>query len=372
MYIEEKINLINHRLTVLEELKNVAIWGGGIHTRMLFEKTEVLSYNISNIVDADEQKHGTMYFGYLIQSPNEIEWDTIDAVIISVHGKDKEIMDTLINKISFVGKIITFYDHNEAIPFYMLYSKKENQICFRGDYKSWLEAISDCHGYQDQAILDTAVSAINKVLDGEALWERDGCLFYEQKFVYQICTTILRCAIQNKNQGVRILDIGGALGSTYFQNRKLLCDVNYLEYIVAEQKGVAEYGHKNLEDNILKFINSENSFENLGEIDIVLMSGSLQYIYPYEDIILKIKNVNPKYIILDRIFVGNRMRICKESIPEYICVSSYPVLIFSESEIIKMFQPNFILTEKDNSSVDFKIYFEDEIVDSKYYVFQRI
>ena len=29
MYIEEKINLINHRLTVLEELKNVAIWGGG-------------------------------------------------------------------------------------------------------------------------------------------------------------------------------------------------------------------------------------------------------------------------------------------------------------------------------------------------------
>lgn len=242
---------------------------------------------------------------------------------------------------------------------------------YSGEYDNWNAAAKDCKGYDDKLILDRVSSAIEKVIDGSAAWERDGIPFYEDKYVHRICAMILKCAVQNNNQGVRVLDVGGSLGSTYFQNRFFLEDVRNLEYVIAEQEHFAAYGHENLENEVLRFISSSEDFEKYGRFDIVLISGSLQYIKQFKKVISKIKKVNSRYIIIDRIMVGNKRRICKQTVPKSMYEASYPVRIFVEKEIEKFGGNDYVMIEKDVSSVPEMAYFPDGQADSRYYVFEK-
>ena len=373
MFLHERVNEINERLKVLKNVSNIVIWGAGIHTSQLCEKTELLSYSIKDIVDISKNKKGNPFFGFEIKNPEEIIWGNVEAVVISVPGKESQITDMLVKDLKFSGDIITLYEHNEITPFYLLYDEKSQGIHYFGDYDSWEDAYRECKGYEDENIIDTVSRAVEKVLNGEAEWERDSCLFYEQKYNYPICSSILKCAVQkNGRGGVRILDIGGSLGSTYFQNRKYLEDVIELEYVVAEQDNFVKYGKKHLENGTLRFISSLDDYEEYGEFDIILMSSSLQYINPYEDIIAKIVKAKPRYIILDRILVSNRGRICRETVPERIYKGSYPLRIFTENEIINFFSPDYKVVENDTSSIgNTPVYFVDGRADDRYYVFEN-
>lgn len=370
MFLQEKVNDINRRLKALENVSNVLIWGAGVHTCKLFEKTDIFSYDIKNIVDIDDKKQKDKYFGFTVSNPKKIVWSSVGAVVISVPMKEGQIIKMLRNELGYTGNIITLYMNNENTPFYQLYDKNIPSVRYMGDYDNWNNAYNECDGYEDENIINTVTSAIQKVLNGDAVWERDGFLFHEEKYIYHICAVILKCALQKQNEGVRILDIGGSLGSTYFQNRKYLTDVKKLEYVVAEQEHFADYGYKNLQDTVLKFIKSTDNWVDFGKFDIVLMSASLQYISDYKQIIAKIMEIRPHYIILDRIMVSDRMRICRETVPENIYKGSYPIRIFSENEISHFFGTDYIMVEKDISSVPEWAYFVDGKAESMYYVFR--
>ena len=271
----------------------------------------------------------------------------------------------------FKGTIIYLYEDGQSTPFYCLYDEGAAEVQYLGDYAKWEDAESECGGYDHTLIFDKVVASTNMVLAGKAEWERDGYLFYEQKYVYPLCAAILKCAVQNDNKGVRILDVGGALGSTYFQNKEFLADVKNLEYVIAEQENFAEYGHANLENDVLHFIDSRVDFSDYGRFDIVLMSASLQYVFAYKDMISKVIAAKPRYIILDRILVSNRMRVCKELVPEKIYKGSYPVWIYSEEEIMALLNTKYVLVERDCSSVPEEAYFADGRAVSKLYVFRR-
>lgn len=369
--MQDKIRVINENLGSLKECSNIAIWGAGLHTCKLLEKTELLIYNVKTIVDIDRIKQGNRYFGFIVENPEHVVWDNIDAVVISVPRRDKQIAEMLF-KYKFSGKVLTLYEENEITPFYLLYEKDVPQVQYVGEYDNWSDAYRECEGYEDECIINKVISSVNKVIEGGAIWERDSYLFYETKYVYQICAAVLRCAIQNCNKGVRILDIGGSLGSTYFQNRKYLEDIADLEYVVAEQDHFADYGHKNLEDGKLSFIKSADILEEKihGSFDIVLMSASIQYIPEYEEIISRVVKIRPRYIIFDRLLVGNKMRICKENVPAEIYKSSYPVIIFTEERIKSFLKSDYELIESDISSVPEEVYFEDGRAVSKYLVFR--
>lgn len=373
MFLQEKIDDINERLKQLKEIHNIVIWGAGFHTCKLFEKTGLHSYLVKNIVDKDMEKWGVPYFGFVVQDPLSVDWSNVEAVVISVPNREQEIADILICKFGFQGNIITLYDENEFTPFYLLYDEKvSGKVCYLGDYGTWEESTRECKSYGDDNILNTVGKAVNKLLNGEAAWERDGVLFYEQKYVYPICAAILRCAVRNKNQGVRILDIGGSLGSTYFQNKIYLKDVKNLEYIIVEQDHFVDYGRDHLENNVLKFIKNSEQWEDFGKFDIILLSASLQYIYPYQNLISRIILSQPDYIILDRILVSDRIRICKEIVPEQIYEGSYPVMIFDEDSIMNFFDLDYKLVEKDIASVPEQAFFIDGNAESKFYVFEKI
>ena len=143
MFLQEKIEDINERLKALEKFSNIVIWGAGIHTSQLFEKTEILSYNIKNIVDINELKQGENYFGFMIQNPADILWNNVDAVVISVPNKESQIEETLINNMHFSGRIVVLYGQDEHMPFYQLYDKKKTGLKFQepGGYDKWFNIL---------------------------------------------------------------------------------------------------------------------------------------------------------------------------------------------------------------------------------------
>lgn len=374
MFLQQKVNDINERIKVLKDVSNILIWGAGQHTCKLFEKTSILSYDVKHIVDMDRRKHGSFFFGFEIEDPEKILWDRIGAMIISVPGKEREISRKFKEHFSFAGEVIFLYEEKDHTPFYYLYDENVLEVCYLGSYNTWNDAMTECDGYDDSTIINKVIQSVESVLKGNAAWERDGYLFYEPKYVYPICAAVLRCAVYNRNKGktgVRVLDIGGSLGSTYFQNKKYWSVMDDLEYVIAEQDNFYEYGHKHLEDKTLKFINSRDEFGIHGKFDIVLFSASLQYIPTYKEIMEKVMKINPCYIIFDRILIGEKKRICKELVPEYIYKSSYPVIIFSEEELIDLVTSDYEMIEKDGSSVPENAYFLDENVESRFYVFQR-
>lgn len=371
MFLQERAKEINEKLKELKNVSNIVIWAAGIHTAKLFERTQLLSYDISSIVDMNEKKHGDYFFGFVIENPEKMCWSDVGAVVISVPNQEKKIREILRKQLGYQGIITELYDENKCTPFHLLYDEKIPNVRYLGDYRNWNDAARECEGYEDSIIINKVINATQKVLHGDAVWERDSFLFYQEKYVHRICAMILKCALQNKNCGVRILDIGGSLGSTYFQNRKYLEDVKKLEYVVAEQEHFSDYGHKHLEDSILKFIRNNDSWEK-ESFDIILMSASLQYISDYGTVISKIKEVRPRYIILDRLLISDRTRICKETVPETIYESSYPLIIFSEEEIRSFFEPDYKLVENDSSSVPENAYFVDGKAESRYYVFDNL
>lgn len=372
MFLQQKIEDFNKKFKQLKNMPNIVIWGAGVHTANLLEKTEILFYHIKDIVDIDKKKQGKRYFSFIIKSPEKVDWESATAVVLSVPGKEQQITEVLMNRLNFKGNIIKLYEDKKCTPFYLLYDEMLPQVRYLGDYESWDSAKDECNGYEDVAIIDKVISSTKSVLNGNAVWERDGYLFYEKKYTYKICAAILRCAVQNDNQGVRVLDIGGALGSTYFQNREYWTDVKDLEYIIVEQEAFANYGHTHLENSELKFIGSVEDYQNSGKYDIVLMSASLQYISNYKEMISRVLKLKPRYIILDRILVGDRTRICKETVPEEIYKSSYPVIIFSEEEIMGLFSSEYEVIERDISSVPERAYFTDGRAESRYFVFHRL
>lgn len=372
MFLQERAKEINNCFKALEEKKSVAVWGAAIHTAKLFEKTELLLYNIKTVLDINEKKWGDYFFGWKIEDPRKADWESIDAVVISVPQSETDIIKMLRSELQYQGDIITLYTEEKTTPFYLLHDAGITEVRYLGDYRNWKDAADECAGYDDSVIISRVIDAIEAVKRGEAAWERDSCLFYEEKYNYQICAAILRCALRNGNGKVTVLDIGGALGSAWFQNRNYFTGLVDLKYVVAEQDHFAEYGYKKLEDRTLKFIKSTDTWEKMERFDIILLSASLQYIPCYDEVIERIRKAQPGYVILDRLLVSDRKRFCMETVPEALYKSSYPVVIFGKNEVEKFFEDDYKLIENDISSVPEETYFPDGKAQSRLYVFERI
>lgn len=69
--------------------------------------------------------------------------ENVDAVVISVYGKDKAITKMLISELGFGGQVIALYGPDEQKPFYSLFDKEASQLCCEGDYHEWVQTIKN-------------------------------------------------------------------------------------------------------------------------------------------------------------------------------------------------------------------------------------
>jgi len=219
--------------------------------------------------------------------------------------------------------------------------KKPDKYGYFGDYKIWQDAVDGAVGYDSNVILEKVKNAVLKVKNGEAVYERDSVLFDKVQYCWPLLAGLLWIASLNKNK-LSILDFGGSLGTSYFQNRNFLKHVD-LKWTVCEQENFVKCGKEFFEDNVLKFIYKLTDIPKV-EVSVFLASSSIQHLEdPYEFMKGVIKMEFP-YIIIDRTpFLKDTERLTIHKVRPEICESSYASWFLNEKKFTELFKEKYNL-----------------------------
>lgn len=223
-----------------------------------------------------------------------------------------------------------------------------------GDYISWEEAKKASVGYQDDEILNKVKTAILKVKNGEAAFERDSVNFDKIQYSWPISAALFWIAAQNFGV-LNIVDFGGSLGSSYFQNRKFLRYLKKVNWNVIEQQKFTKIGKELLQNDELKFFDNVEECYTHTEPEAVLFSSVLQYIESPYSLLDKFFEKKIKFILVDLTgFTSNNepSKITVQKVDPIIYDASYPSWIFNKEEFIRVFiQNSYELVEDFESEI---------------------
>lgn len=223
---------------------------------------------------------------------------------------------------------------------------RSSKYGWHGNYKSWKEAQNASTGYDSYEIIQKVRSSLLKVKNGKAVYERDSVIFDEIQYSWQLLAGLMFASA--KSGGVlKVLDFGGSLASTYFQNKKFLDRLGNVTWSIVEQKHFLDVGRADFEDERLKFYYDVKSCINEEKPNILLLSSVLQYIEkPYELLDELLKN-DFEFVIFDRttFSVENKDIIKHQTVPPSIYTASYPCWFFDQNRLLNYFQNKYKLVE---------------------------
>jgi len=237
---------------------------------------------------------------------------------------------------------------------------------WHGNYSSWDEARKRCSGYDSGVILEKVKSSMLLVKDGSYPYERDSVLFTEIQYSSPLLASLMWIAAKNAGK-LHVLDFGGSLGSTYYQNKKFLDSLHDVMWFIVEQPHFVNTGKEHFEEDKLKFFYSVEECLDFTSIDVVLLSSVLQYLEKPFNIIDKLKSKGISYILIDRTpFTKGKDRITVQKVNPWIYKASYPCWFFNKERFIEEFIR------------DYKMIFEFDALDKanirsefKGYLFER-
>lgn len=214
-------------------------------------------------------------------------------------------------------------------------SNGEIQYGLLGDYRSWADAMAASAGYDNAIILEKTKAALLKVKNGEAVYERDSVLFDEIQYAWSLLAGLMWVAAQSGGR-LNVLDFGGSLGSTYFQNRAFVRHLPEVKWNIVEQSQHVEVGKAWFEDEHLKFYTRVEDCLAETQPNVVLLSGVLQYLEQPFEILSKLLRQSCNRLIIDRtpFWEGPTDRLCVQHVPPEIYPASYPCWIFSTKKIL--------------------------------------
>ena len=213
--------------------------------------------------------------------------------------------------------------------------KNDGAALWSGDYAHWQEAQAATSGYQAANILEKVKTTALRVKAGEVAYERDSVVFDKVQYAWPLLACLLKIAAEN-GLSLNVIDFGGSLGSTYFQNKQFLELLHSLQWNVVEQPHFVLVGNETMADASLRFYEDVDTCLEQTPADVLLLSSVLPYLErPFEHL-QRFKNLGFRYILVDRTaFIdGNSNRLTAQRVPETIYKASYPAWFFSEPAFV--------------------------------------
>jgi putative methyltransferase (TIGR04325 family) len=216
--------------------------------------------------------------------------------------------------------------------------RRDLGIFLDGDYITWEKAKVRCSGYDDKEILAKVLDATLKVKRGEAACERDSMLFDEMQYFRPVLAGLMWAAARNGGR-LNVLDFDGALGSSYFQNRKFLQTLSEVHWNVVEQSNYVDAGQANIQNQNLRFYKTIKDCLDENQSQVILLSSVLQYLKEPEKLLEELTSLGIENILIDRTSFmadGEQKRIFVQHVPKSIYKASYPIWLFNENEFVRI------------------------------------
>jgi putative methyltransferase (TIGR04325 family) len=225
-----------------------------------------------------------------------------------------------------------------------VFTARDNE--FSGPYASWQEAAGLCTGYGEPSILEKTRAALLKVKRGEAVYERDSVLFDRIEYSYPVLAHLLYVATKNEGS-LRVLDFGGSLGSSYYQNRGRLAHLRELAWGVVEQPAHVAVGRRDFEDASLRFFGTPQECLRTLKPQVLLLSSVLQYLEQPLDWLRTAATWRLPYIIIDRapLVESGPSRLTIQTVPPSIYTARYPCWVLNESELLDSLRPAYRVSD---------------------------
>ena len=223
------------------------------------------------------------------------------------------------------------------------FGKRRDLIIFEGNFSTWEEANASSTGYDAEPILAKVLEATLKVKRGVVAFERDSVVFDEIEYEWPVLSGLMWAAARSGGR-LNVLDFGGALGSSYFQNRNFLQTMSAVRWNVVEQAHYVDAGRTNVQDERLRFYTTVKECLTENRPNLVLLSGVLQYLPEPFSILFELMNVNASVIVIDRTIVNMSAdeRIYVQQVPSSIYEASYPCRSISEASLVSYFKRDYV------------------------------
>jgi len=220
--------------------------------------------------------------------------------------------------------------------------KGKKGVRWYGNFESWEEAKSLSTGYESDVILEKVKKASLKVKTGQTVFERDSVIFSKIQYSWPLLAGLMWIAALSKGE-LNVIDFGGALGSTYFQNRNFLQSLSRVCWHIVEQKHFVDVGKQYFEDDELSFFYDIESCLRQDSPNAIIFSSVIQYMETPYAFLKKIKSIGFKFIIFDRTsFVTNgKDRLTIQVVPPEIYPSSYPCWFFDKEKFYSFFRDDY-------------------------------
>lgn len=223
-----------------------------------------------------------------------------------------------------------------------------HQSMWSGNFKSWENALQKSEGYSSLEILERVKKAVLKVKSGEAVYERDSVLFDKVEYSWPLLSSLMWVAAKNSNS-LKVLDFGGSLGTTYFQNRKFLNELHYVEWNIVEQENFVTVGRDCIGDKRLQFFYTiDECIGTKGKPDILILACTLPYIEEPFELVSELLNYKIPHIIIDNTFFNyeERDRITLQKVPPSIYPASYPCWFLSYKKLKELVSDKYVIVSE--------------------------
>ena len=241
---------------------------------------------------------------------------------------------------------------------------------WRGNYAQWKEAADQCNGYYANNILEKIKDATLKVKTGKAVYERDAMLFDKIAYSWPLLANLLWIAGKKDNR-LSVIDFGGSLGSSYFQNRHYLTQLKEVTWSIVEQPAFVAAGKKEIAGKQLDFFDTiDNAVAERGPHDVLLLSCVLPYIEKPYELLSVLADKNIPYIIIDTTYFNPRPenRLTIQKVPPVYYEASYPAWFLNYDQVVMDLHKKYdMVTEYTNEQI---LYLDGEKLHYKGFVMQ--
>ena len=251
-----------------------------------------------------------------------------------------------------------------------LYRDLAGSWSFSGNYATWEEARKAAGGYDSDVILEKVRDAALKVKNGEAVYERDSVLFDGIQYSWPLLAGLLWVASRNENR-LNLVDFGGSLGSTYYQNIRFLDHLAALRWSIVEQPEFVACGKRDFENEHLKFYPDLDECMKDRHPDAILFSSVIQYIEKPYELLANVLRKGFPCILFDRTSFLEKGddRLTVQKVPAEIYPASYPAWFFNLQKFHAFFEGEYDLVAEFDSFESFRL--RDVSAQNKGFIFHR-